>query len=73
MIPTVFLGALVLGILGMVYLPQSILGFSILFAAGLSGTLMVLFYASVIAIGSCARAESPPVLPLRSKGVVAVK
>jgi hypothetical protein len=66
---------LVLGILGMVYLPKSADTFSILFTIGVCGTFISLFYASVLAIGSCLTSGAPPepILPLISKGVVAVK
>jgi len=68
-VPLIFVAAVVLGILGMIYVPESMGGFTVLFAIGVCGAIIVLFYSLVIAIGSCV----PPVLPLRSKGTVAVK
>ena len=66
LLPTIFFGALVLGILGMVYMPQSAEPFTVLFVIGLCGTILTLFYVSIITIGCCVRAE--PILPLRKKG-----
>ena len=67
-IPILFLAALVLGILGMVYMPQRMDAFGVLFGLGVSGMLIMLFYASIITIGSCVE----PVLPLTSRGLVRV-
>jgi hypothetical protein len=48
--------------------------FSIFFAIGVCGTFIGLFYGVVLVIGSCLTGVSPePILPLLSKGVVAVK
>jgi len=66
-IPVLFLAALVLGILGMVYMPQHIDAFTILFGLGASGTMLILFYLSILAIGSCVRREPTLPLSLRTK------
>lgn len=66
LLPTIFLGALVLGILGMVYMPQNRESFTVLFVIGVCGTLLTLVYVSIITIGCCVRPE--PILPLRRRG-----
>lgn len=67
-VPVLFLAALVLGILGMIYMPQHVNGFAVVFCLGLCGTILTVVYASIITIGSCVE----PVLPLTSKGLVRV-
>jgi len=63
-VPLLFLAALVLGILGMIYMPQRMDAFATLFGLGVCGTFITVVYASIITIGSCVG----PVLPLTSKG-----
>jgi cyanate permease len=66
-IPVLFLAALVLGILGMVYMPQHIDVFTILFGIGACGIMLILFYLSILAIGSCARPEPKRSVSVRTK------
>jgi hypothetical protein len=53
---------LLVGIIGMVYQPRFLNEFSYLFSIGVCGTVLTLFYAFIIAIGSCVEPE--PILPV---------
>jgi len=61
-LPVLSISLLLLGILGMIYIPEKILGFSIIFMFGVAGTLNTILYSIALIIGACYR---PPILPLR--------
>jgi hypothetical protein len=69
-LPFLFISLLLVGIVGMVNQPIYVNEFSYLFMVGVGGTCITVFYAFIMAIGSCVEPE--PILPLRRKGTVAV-
>jgi len=61
-LPVLSVFLLLLGILGMIYVPERVVAFSIIFIFGVAGTLNTIIYSIALIIGACYR---PPILPLR--------